>query len=99
MNTILSDITTILAIVCTIITAIFVINTIKESRKETVNAQDADIKVKSEVSEYERILEVTHQLEFNREKNKGQHFEDESVYIHRANQIRVNSSFFSWVKE
>lgn len=99
MNTILSDITTILSIVCTIITAIFVINTIKESRKETVNAQDADIKVKSEVSEYERILEVTHQLEFNREKNKGQHFEDESVYIHRANQIRVNSSFFSWVKE
>ena len=99
MNTILSDITTILSIVCTIITAIFVINTIKESRKETVNAQDADVKVKSEVSEYERILEVTHQLEFNREKNKGQHFEDESVYIHRANQIRVNSSFFSWVKE
>ena len=99
MNTILSDITTILSIVCTIITAIFVINTIKESRKETVNAQDAYIKVKSEVSEYERILEVTHQLEFNREKNKGQHFEDESVYIHRANQIRVNSSFFSWVKE
>ena len=99
MNTILSDITTILSIVCTIITAIFVINAIKESRKETVNAQDADIKVKSEVSEYERILEVTHQLEFNREKNKGQHFEDESVYIHRANQIRVNSSFFSWVKE
>ena len=99
MNTILSDITTILSIVCTIITAIFVINAIKESRKETVNAQDADVKVKSEVSEYERILEVTHQLEFNREKNKGQHFEDESVYIHRANQIRVNSSFFSWVKE
>ena len=99
MNTILSDITTILSIVCTIITAIFVINAIKESRKETVNAQDADSKVKSEVSEYERILEVTHQLEFNREKNKGQHFEDESVYIHRANQIRVNSSFFSWVKE
>ena len=99
MNTILSDITTILSIVCTIITAIFVINTIKESRKETVNAQDADVNVKSEVSEYERILEVTHQLEFNREKNKGQHFEDESVYIHRANQIRVNSSFFSWVKE
>ncbi|MDE6017677.1 MAG: hypothetical protein K2G85_02565 [Muribaculaceae bacterium] len=99
MNDILTNVTMILSIVCAIITTIFVINTIRESRNEAAEAKDADDKIKSEIGEYDRILAATHELEFNREKNKGQHFEDESVYIHRANQIRVNSRFFSWVKK
>lgn len=99
MNDILTNVTMILSIVCAIITAIFVINTIKESRHEIAEAKAANDEIKSEVGEYDGILEATHELEFNREKNKGQHFEDEAVYIHRANQIRVNSQFFTWVKK
>lgn len=98
MSEALSNITTIISIVCIIITAIFAIQTIRESRKNDQESQTSADNLKSQLDDYNNILEATVELESNREKNKGQHFEDESVYLHRANQIRINSPFFSWVK-
>lgn len=97
MNETLSNITTIIAIGSIIITAILAYNTIRESRSEKDKSKTVIDNLKNQTDDYEDILEATRQLEFEREKNKGQHFEDESVYLNRANQIRINSSFFSWV--
>lgn len=98
MSEALTNVATIISIVCIIITAIFVIHTIKESRQNDKDAQAAVNEIKTKLDDYNSILEATHEIELNREKNKGEHFEDESIYLHRANQIRVNSPFFSWVK-
>lgn len=53
----------------------------------------------SEKSEYKKILEATHWLEHERQRNKGEHFEDESVYLNRAQSIRTSTSFFSFINE
>lgn len=98
MSEALSNIATIISIVCIIITVIFAIQTIRDSRKKDKEAQASADNLKSQLDDYHRILEATIKLESNREKNNGQHFEDESVYLHRANQIRINTPFFSWIK-
>lgn len=98
MNEILTNVTTIIAILSIIITSWFAIRTIRESRASEKGAQTSGNDQKAISDGYNDILKVTHDLEFNREKNSGEHFEDESVYLHRANQIRINSPFFSWVK-
>ena len=50
-------------------------------------------------SEYQKILDSTYWLEHERQSNQGEHFEDESVYLNRAQTIRENTSFFSLVNE
>ena len=50
-------------------------------------------------SEYSQILKSTYWLEHERQSNKGEHFEDESVYLNRAQTISNNTSFFSLVNE
>lgn len=52
-----------------------------------------------EESEYTRILEATYWLEHERQRNQGEHYEDESVYLSRAQTIRTNTCFFSFVNE
>ncbi|MCQ2343577.1 MAG: hypothetical protein MJ002_01485 [Paludibacteraceae bacterium] len=46
---------------------------------------------------YKRILDSTHFVETERQMNKGEHFDDETVYLNRANNIRLNTDFFDWV--
>ncbi len=50
-------------------------------------------------SEYAKILDATYWLEHERQKNQGEHFEDESVYLNRAQVIRTETCFFSLVNE
>lgn len=52
-----------------------------------------------EDAEYEGILRATYWLENERQKNQGEHFDDESVYLNRAQTIRRSTSFFSLVNK
>ena len=52
-----------------------------------------------DVSDYKRILAATHWLEHERQRNQGEHFDDEDVFLNRANTIRLKTSFFDFVNE
>lgn len=47
---------------------------------------------------YMNVCQVTKQIENERESNQGKHF-DESVYLEKAESIRLNSRFFDFVNE
>lgn len=81
-----------------VIMAVKVTMDIREFRKQqnpvikTIPGEDLN-------SDYKRILHSTYWLEHERQSNQGEHFEDESVYLKRAQTIRENTSFFSLVNE
>lgn len=52
-----------------------------------------------EKSEYNKILSATYWLEHERQRNQGEHFDDETIYLNRAQTIRTKTSFFSFVNE
>ncbi|MDE5790469.1 MAG: hypothetical protein K2H96_04480 [Muribaculaceae bacterium] len=97
MNIILSDIMTVFSVISLIITIGILWNTVAKTREMKNTSKQLELEKNQSTSEYDDILQVTHKLESEREKNKGEHF-DESVYLQRANMIRENSRFFSWIK-
>ena len=69
--------------------------TAKVHRENVVNKDNSEI----EKSEYKKILDATYWLEHERQRNQGEHFEDESVYLNRAQAIRTSTAFFSLVND
>lgn len=97
MNIIISDITTGFSVISLIITLGILWNTVAKTRELKNKSKQLELEKNQGSGEYDEILRITHRLESERESNKGEHF-DESVYLRRANMIRENSKFFSWVK-
>ena len=81
-----------------IITIWFLATTIIANRKEKRNQTTSMPKSAKSQTDYDKILQSTHWLENEREKNQGEHFDDEKVYLNRAKAIRESSSYFKWVK-
>lgn len=89
----------IIAVVSTIITVAILWSTIRDVRNNTKK----DLRLKKtqaeiDLSDYDQIIRATHEIETERQRNQGAHFEDETVYLNRAKLIREKSAFFSWVK-
>jgi len=82
-----------------IITVVFLVRTILEVRKDKKEQENIASKAEDSMSDYDRILQSTHDLENAREKNRGTHFDDETIYINRAKEIRESSLFFNWINE
>jgi hypothetical protein len=78
--------------------AVKVVKDIRSFRKQQPPAINV-VQVECLNSEYQKILDSTYWLEHERQSNQGEHFEDESVYLNRAQIIRENTSFFSLVNE
>ena len=68
-------------------------------KKHRINAVDNNSQLALEKSEYKKILDATHWLEHERQRNQGEHYEDENVYLNRAQAIRISTAFFSLVNE
>lgn len=96
------DIVNILALISCVVTIVFAYKIVTEMsaarRQQRIKMVD-DRQLASEKSEYKKILEATHWLEHERQRNKGEHFEDETVYLNRAQAIRTSTAFFSLVNE
>ncbi len=82
-----------------IVTVVFLVRTILEVRKDKKEQENIVSKSENSMSDYEKILRSTHGLENAREKNRGTHFDDETIYINRAKEIRESSSLFNWINE
>ena len=67
----------------------------KKKRKEVLKNAEETI----EDIDYKRIKASTYWLEHERQRNKGNHFEDEGVYLNRAQVIRERTSFFSFIND
>lgn len=65
-------------------------------RKQRINNENKKL---IDDSEYKKILRATYWLENERQRNTGEHFEDESIFINRAEVIRTSTSFFSFLNE
>lgn len=95
------DFINVMTIIAAVISAIIAFRTIKEiisdrkHRKKTAEIIDESV----EDSEYKRIKASTYWLEHERQPNKGNHYEDESVYLNRASVIREKTSFFSFIND
>ncbi len=88
------NIITVLSIAVTIFYLIITIRGArKEKRTDTVSTPES-----LKLSDYDKILKSTHWVENERERNQGEHFDDETVYLNRAKEIRESSPFFTWVK-
>lgn len=66
------------------------------SVRNRINAVDTKIDA---IDEYNKILNATYWLEHERQRNQGEHFDDETIYLNRAQTIRTKTSFFSFVNE
>lgn len=92
------DIVNIVTVIAVIGTLVFLIQAIRTTYAQHQKSA-AQVEPKETMTDYEKILHATHSIEKAREKNQGNHFEDESVYLNRAAAIRESSSFFVWVNE
>jgi len=92
------DLVNILALLSLVATLIIIYNLVRDyitekKRISDIGKQTNDI----EESEYKKILNATYWLEHERQRNQGEHFEDESIYLNRAQTIRTKTSFFSLI--
>lgn len=92
------DLVNILALLSLVATLVIIYNMVRDyvtekKRISDIGKQTNDI----EKSEYKKILNATYWLEHERQRNQGEHFEDESVYLNRAQTIRTKTSFFSLI--
>lgn len=95
------DIVNILAAVSCVVAIVFsykMVTDIIATKKQLMKVVDKGV-LASEESEYKKILEATHWLEHERQRNKGEHFEDETIYLNRAQTIRTSTVFFSLVND
>lgn len=98
MNFDLTYIIDIIAIVSSIVSFAILWNTIRDVRNTKKNLRLKKTQTEINLSDYDQILRATHEIETERQRNQGSHFEDETVYLNRAKLIREKSAFFSWVK-
>lgn len=98
MNFDLTDIMTVFTVISCVITLVLVLKTAADVRARNRHKREITIQRQDDLSEYDRIIRITHDLENERQRNSGEHFEDESVYLNRAKLIRESSSFFQWIK-
>lgn len=89
-----------LAVLSCTISAVFAVRMIKDIISVRKQQRIALYQQNQEkMSEYKKILIATYWLEHERQKNKGEHFDDETIYLNRAQTIRTKTSFFSFVNE
>lgn len=88
----------IITAVITLVTLGIALHTYLNVAKEKKAPRQSTISKENEKEYYDEIVRITRSLEIEREKNTGEHFEDETVYLNRAKLIRETSPFFSWVK-
>lgn len=93
------DFITFVTILSVIITIAFIVTTILEIYKDKKEQKNLIIKRQEMLSDYDKIIHSTYGVENAREKNKGVHFDNESIYLNRAKAIREDSSLFSWINE
>lgn len=93
------DFVNVITVITALITICILIHTIISAKAEKRELSKSRIICQKEMSDYGKILHSTHWLEKEREKNQGEHFEDETVYLNRAKDIRKSSQFFSWVNK
>lgn len=89
-----------LAVLACTISSVFAFKMIKDII--SVRKQQRDVQYQQsqeEKSEYKKILNATYWLEHERQRNQGEHFDDETIYLNRAQAIRTKTSFFSFVNE
>lgn len=91
------DIANIITIVTGIIALIAVIQLIAtEKRNKRIAGQNSKNSY-TRMSDYDIVKQRTAQIENDRQKNSGEHFEDEQVFIARAERIRTKSDFFKYI--
>lgn len=93
------DFVNIVTFLSVVVTALYFIHTVYETRKNENKRKNLKLRREEEMSDYEKILRSTYGLEEAREKNKGMHFDDETVYLNRAEVIRMESPLFSWINQ
>ena len=98
MSLSISNIMTVFSIISCIVTALLILRTVHDTRKQKKDIKNTATYMEKEMSDYDRIVMMTHALETERQRNRGVHFEDESVYLNRAKRIREHSPFFHWIK-
>lgn len=94
-----TDFINIATIITVVVTVIFLISTIMDARKSKKEQDSMASKAHDNMTDYDKILRSTHWLENAREKNSGTHFEDESIYLNKAKEIRTSSPLFNWINE
>lgn len=90
------DFVNIITFVSILLATIALLSTFRQAKREKNSKENESMKVDSD--EYAEILRSTHWLETEREKNSGEHFSDETVYLRRANVMRKTTAFFDWVR-
>lgn len=70
-----------------------VVRTVNKQKKSQKQQRDDASCIQTE---YDDILAITSAMENDRQKNCGQHF-DEDVYLNRAHDILQRTRFFDWV--
>ncbi len=91
------DIVNILAVISAVASVVIFIKMTRDYVARRTLRTNKKIKQTAEGSEYQGILDATYWLEHERQKNQGEHFDDETVYLNRAHTIRTKTSFFSMV--
>lgn len=95
------DIVNILAIISCVFAIVLLykmVTDITTARRHRMKVIDKSI-LTSEKSEYKKILDATFWLEHERQRNQGEHYEDETIYLNRAQAIRTSTAFFSLVND
>ncbi|MDO4171375.1 MAG: hypothetical protein Q4E63_02485 [Prevotellaceae bacterium] len=90
----MTNIITVLAFIIAVITLIREIITHKKEAKRSVNKAETRLAM---LSDYDIVAERTKAIETEQQENAGEHFRDETVYLNRAEAIRLNSRFFDYV--
>ena len=79
MNFDLTYIIDIIAIVSSIVSVAILWNTIRDVRNTKKNLRLKKAQTEINLSDYDQILRATHEIETERQRNQGSHFEDETV--------------------
>lgn len=92
-------ITTIITVLSAFVALVALCNEINKQRKDKVASSKKVEERVAMLSDYDRVAKRTFGLERERQKNRGEHFKDETVYLNRAETIRKSSRFFDWVND
>lgn len=69
-----------------------------DMKKDKCNIKTATEASQRRLSDYEKIVKRTYSVEHDRQKNKGIHYK-ECTYLNRAEIIRTQTNFFSFVNQ
>lgn len=93
------DVVNILAVLSAVASVVICYKMIRDYIAHRTQHADGENKPMAGQSEYKDILAATYWLEHERQKNQGEHFDDETVYLNRAQTIRTKTSFFSLINQ